>query len=479
MNSSLGSRIDSPTVIRPRSRSSPEGEVLSNQVPPHSSPSTDEQEQKSSQHAETKIYESISTGGQEESQRGHEHSGFNKRMGNLQTEQQRNGRCCGPVPNGGSPLIQRPDLLTGSSYCAGSMNQHHTPYHGDPRSLQFTPQQYGIGTSQVPIQAQNLHQRIYPGIFPDFPHQQPVFQQSPATMYTSPPLQSTFQHPLTLQELAFLRSNAHLFAQSISQPVSNPHFGEMPMSTGSIPMLAHNCGCGSSCDCLGCAAHPYNDRTMNFVRSLRDIMGAEIGQNVPRGHIHTHYNSQSSTSLTPTRNGGCCSNRRDDAQLQETSQLRAGLYNTITELSPQTVAWPSLPPPKESPAPAAPRSPTINLGSQQPWPNVGESDIENDEEESISPSAYFHVDYAIRGCTEEIDGCLCGEGCTCVGCLTHGGHDGVGLAEFPTNLGGSLMANDAGDRATRESDPTKQFDGSTEGATSFTFIPSFTNSSGY
>jgi hypothetical protein len=220
---------------------------------------------------------------------------------------------------------------------------------------------------------------------------------------------------------------------------------------------------------------------MNFVRSLRDIMGAEIGQNVSRGHIQAHYGGQSSTSLTLTRNCGCLSNRRDSAQLQETSQLCAGFYDTVAELSPQTVAWPPLPPPKESlaPAPAAPQSPTTNLGSQQPWPNVEESDIENDEEESISPSAYVHVDYAIRGCTEEIDGCLCGEGCTCVGCLTHGGHDGVELAEFPTNLGGSLMADDAGGRATRESDTTKQFNSSAEGATSFTFIPSFTNISGF
>jgi hypothetical protein len=86
------------------------------------------------------------------------------------------------------------------------------------------------------------------------------------------------------------------------------------------------------------------------------------------------------------------------------------------------------------------------LASQSPWPKVGENDTEIGEEESISPSAYFHVDYPIGGCTEEKDGCLCDEGCTCVGCLTHGGHDGVEFAGFPTDLGGVLGTNDAGNR---------------------------------
>jgi len=33
----------------------------------------------------------------------------------------------------------------------------------------------------------------------------------------------------------------------------------------------------------------------------------------------------------------------------------------------------------------------------------------------------------MENCAEGVGGCKCGEGCTCIGCLTHGGHDGVPL----------------------------------------------------
>ncbi|KAI9773002.1 MAG: hypothetical protein M1839_002272 [Geoglossum umbratile] len=285
-------------------------------------------------------------------------------------------------------------------------------------------------------------------------------------MYTFPPSFSTFQNPLTPQELDFLHSNVHLFAQSVPQPVPGGHIGEIvPASASSNLMTAHNCNCGTDCDCLGCVAHPYNNRTMNFIRSIRDIIGAEAGQNGSRGHIQAHYGGQSPTALSPARS---CGNRSIGNPPQETVQSCGCLYNTATELPPQAVAWPPLPSPKESPAAAAtPRSPT-SLVSQQPWPKIGEGDVENEGEEAISATAYFHVDYPIGGCSE-VNGCLCGEGCTCVGCLTHDGHDGVKLAPFTTDLGGSQV--------TRENDPTKQFDDGDEGAAPFTFVQSAMNGS--
>jgi len=194
--------------------------------------------------------------------------------------------------------------------------------------------------------------------------------------------------------------------------------------------------------------------------------------------MQAHYGGQSSTAPAPTRSGGCCGNRSNGNPLREMAQPCGALYNTAASLIPHPGAWPSFPSPKESPATtAAPRSP-INLTSQHPWPKTGEADIENEGEEAISPTAYFHVDYPIGGCTEE-NGCLCGEGCTCVGCLTHGGHDGVKLAPFTTDLGGGLITNDTGGQATRESDPTKQFDNGNDDAVPFNFAPSAMNRSGF
>jgi len=34
----------------------------------------------------------------------------------------------------------------------------------------------------------------------------------------------------------------------------------------------HTCGCGDTCQCIGCAAHPYNDATQEYVRSAYESM---------------------------------------------------------------------------------------------------------------------------------------------------------------------------------------------------------------
>jgi len=207
-------------------------------------------------------------------------------------------------------------------------------------------------------------------------------------------------------------------------------------------------------------------------------MGAESGYNGSRGPIQAHYSGQPPTASAPIRSGGCCGNSIDGNPPREMTQACGTLYNTAAGLPHHPTTWPSLPSLKESStATAVLRSPT-NLTSQRPWPKVREADIENEGDEAISPTAYFHVDYPIGGCMEE-NGCLCGEGCTCVGCLTHGGHDGIKLAPFTTDLGGDLSTNDTGGQATRENDQTKQFDNNNEGAVPFSFVPSVMNRSGF
>src|SRR5947208_492606 len=100
-NSSRGPSIDSPAATRPLSRPSPEAEASPNQMSSHSSPTVDEQEreQKLRQQVERESCGIISTDMQEDLRR-YEHSGFDKRMGSLQTDQKRDDRRCVSVPNG-------------------------------------------------------------------------------------------------------------------------------------------------------------------------------------------------------------------------------------------------------------------------------------------------------------------------------------------------------------------------------------------
>ena len=42
------------------------------------------------------------------------------------------------------------------------------------------------------------------------------------------------------------------------------------------------------------------------------------------------------------------------------------------------------------------------------------------EQNVVSPSAYFHIDYPLGQCSGSNISCPCGEDCVCIGCLVHG-----------------------------------------------------------
>ena len=45
----------------------------------------------------------------------------------------------------------------------------------------------------------------------------------------------------------------------------------------------------------------------------------------------------------------------------------------------------------------------------------------------LPTSAFYLQQFEIPGCTDATGACLCGDGCACIGCLTHSGHDGVAV----------------------------------------------------
>jgi hypothetical protein len=55
------------------------------------------------------------------------------------------------------------------------------------------------------------------------------------------------------------------------------------------------------------------------------------------------------------------------------------------------------------------------------------SDGKDEETPTLSPSSYFWNEMVLPGCNDATGTCQCGDGCECVGCLTHGGHNGVQL----------------------------------------------------
>jgi hypothetical protein len=78
------------------------------------------------------------------------------------------------------------------------------------------------------------------------------------------------------------------------------------------------------------------------------------------------------------------------------------------------------------------------------------SDVKDEDTVTLSPSSYFWNEMTLPSCSDASGTCQCGDGCACVGCLTHGGHTGEPLDDTTTTT----------TTATAEHDPFLNFDSS-------------------
>lgn len=181
-----------------------------------------------------------------------------------------------------------------------------------------------------------------------------------ATVFTYPPTYGSFQNPL--QPNAWRQS---VLANSYGHPQM-----QAPIPAGGVPFgihpapenldTVHTCGCGDGCQCIGCAAHPYNDATQDYVRSAWSSMNMEQAP----GEIYT--NGHSNGNGHPVPNGEAIS----------------------------------------SPTAHTPSSTTSGNG----------------EEQSLSASDFFFVNYPFSsedGCGGDTESCPCGDDCQCLGCTIH------------------------------------------------------------
>ncbi|KAF2851822.1 hypothetical protein T440DRAFT_59085 [Plenodomus tracheiphilus IPT5] len=210
----------------------------------------------------------------------------------------------------------------------------------------------------------------------------------------------------------------------------------------------HNCHCGESCSCFGCAAHPNNATMMEYVRLMAHFQytggfgamspplydmptyphhpgfGAEANQTV-------NYTAMSQAMSTPT-----------PTQMNFPPNMDMPILPSAS--MPYSAAWQR--PPLSATAMHGPQylepgnytlsSPLDNQVSQKVEETVSTpiadspSDGSREEDTStLSPSSYFWNQMTLPSCSDATGTCQCGDGCACVGCLTHGGHNGVHLDE--------------------------------------------------
>ncbi|KAI9826454.1 MAG: hypothetical protein M1826_006663 [Phylliscum demangeonii] len=237
------------------------------------------------------------------------------------------------------------------------------------------------------------------------------------TLYTFPPKYSTFQKPLTPEELAFLQRNPALFSRTV--PYLPSSWAPPSPLPAQYMMTTHSCNCGDSCNCLGCIAHPYNGRTLDFVQSLQVLMATD-GQ----------LDDQASRRLsTPGRHLP----GMPPLASFEIPNTDIPVYHSHGHA---TGAW--LHEPSKLPPPLPPSIPLSSfdaigpgqggLPSQRP-PDVSTPMMTANGElvdpHPLSPNAFFHVDYPIGCCASGGTNCLCGDGCTCFNCTLHGRHGGA------------------------------------------------------
>lgn len=262
------------------------------------------------------------------------------------------GSCCAPKQKSHSHTssassISDSENPTQKNCCSSKpdpkFKQEPSPNGG---SVHATPHM----TPQMPPQNGINGMAFNPTLYPQYGPQ--------PTVFTYPATYGSFQNPL--QPSAWRES------------VRSNNYSQVPLSPGPLAFDAplvpetldtvHTCSCGDGCQCIGCAAHPYNNASREYVWSAWASMNAD------RASSELYNNTQ-----TPT-NGNISSQ----------------------------------PPPVNPIA-----SPTAHTPSS--------TTSGNDEEQTLSAADFFFVNYPFTsdGCGGDTQSCPCGDDCQCLGCTIH------------------------------------------------------------
>lgn len=179
----------------------------------------------------------------------------------------------------------------------------------------------------------------------------------------------------------------------ISDPALNPYTSAQETAFDAAALFngegcGTECQCGDDCQCLGCAAHPFNNTTRERVQEMGVLM-IDRQETTPNGWSQTYPGGY----FTPANNG-----------------------------VPQHAYQPT--PYTDQPY-ASPHPPVVNGFSRPLAPDAQPGDG------LMHPAEYHTLEYPVGiSCSDVTGSCQCGSDCSCIGCLTHTGHNGV-LAKTP------------------------------------------------
>jgi hypothetical protein len=227
----------------------------------------------------------------------------------------------------------------------------------------------------------------------------PFFAQP--TVFTYPPQYGSYMQPLLPEQwrqmMTALSFGQQLPVQGFDMggtAAANSTFNPQNLHTTqqTAQGVSHHCSCGDTCNCVGCAAHPYNEATQNYVRSAWNSMMEDPEHGRRRSH-HTNSVNGGANGVNGV-NGINGVNGHDHGNHEASADsLPAIAEDKTTPQADGTITEPQTP-----------------------------SDVPSgfSEEQTLSASDFFFVSYPFgETCAGETSSCPCGDDCQCIGCAIH------------------------------------------------------------
>ncbi|KAJ6143662.1 hypothetical protein N7471_003115 [Penicillium samsonianum] len=304
-----------------------------------------------------------------------------------------------PAQNGGSCCgVSRPPTTNQAVYPEADQQQFQQPIAWDDQSyMQFPmPQMSSWQNSSIPTHGDYMHSAMHqphpqhPSLHNGYmgmmlPHSQPQMPQIGVSLGVTSPPSMAYSNPMN--------------GLGITQPSMGPYMPSNLEPSYNAPPggdSCNDCSCGEDCQCLGCAAHPFNTTTRKHVQE----MGAMISSN------------------------------GDDKNPEVINPYQASPYQGGTPSTPFPYLMQSTPSMDHGfqPIPFDSYSdPNSTLPSGYSSPLSANHHL---NQQLMHPSEYYTLEYPVglpSACSDMTGSCQCGSDCSCVGCLTHSGHNGLSL----------------------------------------------------
>ncbi|KAL5119821.1 hypothetical protein ACEQ8H_002182 [Pleosporales sp. CAS-2024a] len=247
--------------------------------------------------------------------------------------------------------------------------------------------------------------------------------------------------PIYNHAAAAYNQSSSLVMSPVSHQGAGPQISQQP--------TAHNCHCGESCSCFGCAAHPNNATMMEYVRLMAQFQYtggfgtmAPPLYDMPTYPHHAAFGAEAhhGVNFHPMNQGFSIPTATQMSFLPSMTMesisgpaMAAPSAWQQTATAPSSISQPQYLEPSSYVTPVSTNVAPVVFKTEElaATPIASSPSDEKDEDTpTLSPSSFFWNEMEIPGCNDATGTCQCGDGCECVGCITHGGHNGVQL-EMP------------------------------------------------